>query len=475
MEVVHSRSTSVFPARNLVDQTGSQTGDCTEKRALVNGISLSHRLMAGIFALVVAPCILAGSRDSDVDDIAFEISTLAKSVSHDTFTEQTSPMPVFAKVESLSMTMGLLGAEIANMPRKIIGSGGGGEKSKSDAVVYANVDEISLSAQDDPLLLALYAAAATRKRILLESDTWSREQVQAVGDALFGVDAGHGQDSALMLAEWSGSEWKVRRSYDEIVASLGRVEPEAPDVGDAKAVGGTVTMSFADLAQAAYTTTSPVSGYKRYYQATDKVVSVFYKDTVFIQDGLTITNRSCVVSWRGSINPEDWYFNIVNFFQGWATLANPTFDAFNTSIVGKGYDDRFTNAGITVTSKLEALGCEDLTITGHSLGSAMAMYHAWRYSYTQANALFKKLNFVRGFNGPAVGNTAWENDYKARVVNLSRITATNKCRYGDPFNGLPAGFNQTCQGDWGVNVSGSTSFVNHEIKWWRQCQSLTSC
>lgn len=380
--------------------------------------------------------------------------------------------PIFATLEPISISIGETAREIIRLPRA-----DDADMHSPAMLVYANVDEIDLADSNDDLLLALRAAVSLNKRILLESGLWSREQVEAVARKILGENFVPHRNSALMLIERKGNDWEIRRSYDAIVASLGRTDFEQSSLSDEKALGGSYKMPLYDFMAATYNNATSVNGYT-VYRSTDKKVAVFIKDSSYTRPWppfTTVTTRRCKVGWRGTKMTDigDVWIDVWGQVTSWLALANPTFDVYNTNIVGQGYGYRFDNLGPWVNSMTTS--CDKIDITGHSLGGAMAFYHAWRWSYTQANGLFKKVDEVVGFNAPGVGNSVFTADFQSRVGNTAINTAAF-CRYGDPVNGLPNGFTQFCD-FYGDQIGfGSLGILeNHDADKWSQCRSSSSC
>ncbi|MBL8298452.1 MAG: hypothetical protein JNN30_08910 [Rhodanobacteraceae bacterium] len=377
---------------------------------------------------------------------------------------------IYAPLLTYSRSTGEFSREVGSFPRSSKAA------NSEEPVVYANVDEINLSNDNDDLLATLRAAAKLHKRILLESDFWSREQVEAVGRKLVGEQYLPHRNSALMLLEWSGSRWEVRRNYDAIVESLGRSNDGLTIASQDKALGGSTKMPLYDFMAATYSTATSVNGYSVTRSSDNKVVVFKKTERVILPWGDIETTNKCKVGWRGTKMTDvgDVWIDIWGQLSSWAALSNPTFDAYNVNIVGQGYTYRFDNLGPWVNT--QTANCDVIDITGHSLGGAMSIYHAWRWSYTQASAsgLFSKVDDLAAFNSPGVGNASFVRDFNSRVgPNIGGFSSF--CRNGDPVNGLPSGFVQQCS-FWGVQAhTGSSILKNHDANKWSQCQSLTSC
>jgi hypothetical protein len=357
------------------------------------------------------------------------------------------------KSEMLSLT-----AEVGDMAAEIMGSPpitpSQGDNFGKKTVIYANVDGVRFDDQKDDLLTALNAAVKLRRSILLESNNWDRAKVNKVGRSLFGLDLAHVADSAILLAEWNGSSWVIDRDFDEIQLKLGRRPINEPYHNILKS--GLSPSYYARFAKEAYESNWSVQGWSQVYRPSDNIYSIWQ------------TGGTCYLAWRGSDNLSDWIANIQNQSSAYSSLYDMVFDAPSTLYVrvGKAYHDRFGNVGSTIKSKFDGAGCSTISITGHSLGGAMAIYSAYRWYYTYKTGVFDKIGAVYAYNPARVGNSVFVTRFNDLVV--PNVVFKAYCRTGDPVKDLPVAFNQQCTNT-ATSVSGLTGLApQHNIDLWLQ-------
>lgn len=334
-----------------------------------------------------------------------------------------------------------------------------------DKMVYANIDEIDLQNPEDGLLRTLASAAQSRQRILLESNVWSSARVEQIGAQLFGSEAVPSVDSAILMAEWTGNKWRVTREIGDVANRMGRRFGAGDPVVTPKTLGGTYTAGqpLWKFANAAYQVGSAadITGWTRRAQSSDGVFTIWDSN---------IGSGTCVLGWRGSASAGDWIVNLKNQGNQWTTLKNVTWDVLNIAVVGQGYDDRFNNKASAIGTALRDNACNYIQITGHSLGGAMALFSAYRWSYTSKTEFFPMVEKVYAFNPARVGNSSYKSDFNARVVNRD-IRAY--CRTNDVVKDLPAnGFVSQCTYTGAAAGTITQELLNHDRANWTKCQSL---
>jgi len=118
------------------------------------------------------------------------------------------------------------------------------------------------------------------------------------------------------------------------------------------------------------------------------------------------------VDWRGTSSSD-----------GWATDLDAGRIALNWSSsscegceVEKGFNKGYLAVRPTLLENLKSYGCTDVTLTGHSLGAALATLSAWDLGST-----YNVLD-VYNFGSPRVGNKAFASAYNAKFTNHWRVT-----------------------------------------------------
>jgi len=102
--------------------------------------------------------------------------------------------------------------------------------------------------------------------------------------------------------------------------------------------------------------------------------------------------------------------------------------------VSRGFFNRYANQISDVNTEILRAGCEGVSITGHSLGGAVAQIHAYKRAGHRDQ--FKE---VVAYNSPAIGNIHMQTLMSNRMpfINDFRLY----CRVGDPFNSVPVDHN----------------------------------
>ncbi|XVF27521.1 hypothetical protein REPUB_Repub14bG0115000 [Reevesia pubescens] len=193
-----------------------------------------------------------------------------------------------------------------------------------------------------------------------------------------------------------------------------------------------------------------------FYAASDDVESAWFGYVAVSTDEgkLALGRRDILVAWRGTITDSEW-FNNVKFFQ---TSASQLFGAGNNAKVHSGFLSLYTGTSsksdynktsareqvLKAVRKLVNKYQEEeisITVTGHSLGAALATLNAMDIvanGYNKPTGNSNKSCMVTAFAyaGPRVGNHGLEEVFKTLGgdhLRLLRIT-----NFWDPVHHLPS-------------------------------------
>lgn len=146
------------------------------------------------------------------------------------------------------------------------------------------------------------------------------------------------------------------------------------------------------------------------------------------QESRRIGRRDIVVAWRGTVTPSEWYENMQRKLEPIGHMDSKVEHGFLSIYTSKSDSTRYnkSSASEQVMKELKTLvdfyktkGEESsLTITGHSLGGALALLNAY-----ESAANFPKIPIsVISFAAPRVGNIAFRDELYQMGVKILRIT-----------------------------------------------------
>ncbi|KAL2343417.1 hypothetical protein Fmac_004702 [Flemingia macrophylla] len=146
------------------------------------------------------------------------------------------------------------------------------------------------------------------------------------------------------------------------------------------------------------------------------------------QETRRIGRRNIVVAWRGTVAPCEWYEDFQSKLeplghggakveQGFLSIYKSKSDAtrYNKSSASEQVMNEVTNLVKGFREKGEQVS---LTITGHSLGGALALLNAYEVAATIVDLPVS----VISFGAPRVGNIAFKDELQQMGVKLLRVT-----------------------------------------------------
>lgn len=389
-------------------------------------------------------------RQVSLDESRRTVGSPVSSPARDAALAPSDRMPVV----SLSSTLGDVGFEIFDGKTRRYGLATL-PKGATDAVVYIDVDSVSLSEQRMKSVLKL--ANDVGWVVMAESGTWNVPRLHAFlakyypdvntkGLKNVAVRIGSAKGRAV-VTDLTPSEAAVEVGIDYANTSQGQAEFRNSFTTKAIAPGSV----YAWFANAAYSTNpgNRAVGNLNYIRVVNlDVLKVWssYSST---------TGYDCVVAWRGSNSTGDWLRNIESQF---GTVARvPGESTSNEARIGRGYADRLNN----YLQYVGQVNCgANFKVTGHSLGGGMAEAHA--YTLRRLN----RLPIMESYNPARVGNWAFRTNYMATLGTRSKVF----CRHGDPVWGVPAalyhvGSDSGCT-YWGARASWVNPVANHSMTLW---------
>ncbi|KAH0642030.1 hypothetical protein KY285_032892 [Solanum tuberosum] len=147
------------------------------------------------------------------------------------------------------------------------------------------------------------------------------------------------------------------------------------------------------------------------------------------EESRRIGRRDIVVAWRGTVTPSEWYENMQRKLESIGHMDSKVEHGFLSIYTSKCDSTRYnkSSASEQVMKELKTLvdfykteSAEQvsLTITGHSLGGALALLNAY-----ESAANFPKLPIsVISFAAPRVGNIAFRDELYQMGVKILRVT-----------------------------------------------------
>ncbi|MEZ4398939.1 MAG: hypothetical protein R3B06_02915 [Kofleriaceae bacterium] len=372
-------------------------------------------------------------------------------------------------------------------------------------LVYANVDQLGLGddAADDlraARLAALQAAKAQRTPMLFESNEWDVARLHQALALVFPEVNLADLGNVTVLAEWDAraGAWRLTdTTLAEMVDYLGDGDaatiaqkqvagqgPAQPAGADAvEAIGTQQANWLLPFAEAAYSnplTVTPSGAPAAYAGEYSRGWS---KDVVKIYRRTNSGSVSCVVTWQGTRPPTTWagFVEWLGDFSSVIQVRPFYLASYRSERVGAYWNTRLSNQRRDVNLATKALGCANVHITGHSLGGAMAQLHAHYYAfgYQDSGIPLSKLRTVVAWNPARVGNAEFKKTYRDDVIDAN-TTSKVFCRDGDPVRAVPTFLQHTGNGTNGCDVNGVNRnriqfWLNHNLPYWYQCASTTSC
>ncbi len=332
-------------------------------------------------------------------------------------------------------------------------------KDAADAIVYIDVDSLQWNAKKTRAALKL--AKDLNWVVVAESATWNVPRLHAFLATHFpGVDTKGlvntsvriGWDNRRAVAtDITPSEAAVEVGIDYLQTTEGqslaaRLWRDNSKMSTKAVAPGS---QFAWFANAAYDI-NPVDR----MHTDGKFYEVAFKNNVlkvWTHRPTGSTLKVCIVAWRGT-NPLSG--DLIRDLQLQFGTAKPFPGDMSGAKFGHGYIERYKNQ----IANVEALGCTNYRITGHSLGGGMAQVHAF--------GVRMKSPILEAYNPARAGNDVFQTIMRDSVVSgRSRIY----CRNGDavalvPTGLVSAGTNNGCT-YWGERVS-AFPLPNHAMNLW---------
>lgn len=351
-------------------------------------------------------------------------------------------------------------------------------------LAYANVDTLEIPGGAEELA-ALEAARARHIPILLESNEWDVARLHAALGALFPSSRVDELENVAVLATWddASASWRLSDTTPAEVADyLGnQAQVAAPEV---YATGSKQAHWLLPFAEAAYNAPQTVTASGGPTQFRGDYGLAWSKDVVKLYKRTNSGVVNCVIAWRGTTS----IFTASGFIE-WIedvssqVVKRPFYMGDGAGErVGRFWNLRLSNQRHVVNDATDYHGCENVHITGHSLGGAMAQIYAHYYVFGGNDSSHLPASLVRtvvAWNPARVGNETFKDSYRDRVLADDRVSWVY-CRNGDPVRGVPTSLKHTGGGTYGCDINGvKRAYIelwkNHSMDYWYQCESSTSC
>ncbi len=354
-------------------------------------------------------------------------------------------------VVSLTRTMGDIGFEIfdGQTPRYNFSTL---PKNVDNAIVYIDVDSIQWNTKK--MQAALDLARDLNWVVMAESGSWDVPRLHAFLATHYPrVNTKDLKNVAVRIAWDNGravatdlapTEAAVEVGIDYLQTTAAKALMENTMSTRAIAPGS----NYAWFANNAYqaTASSRQVGTRFYSVALNRDVVKVWRST---SNGTT----DCIVSWRGSATTGDWLTNIENQF---GTAVAVPGEPSNAARIGNGYASRLNSYRASVN----AVSCNNAySVTGHSLGGAMAEAYAFTIRTKRPN--------MEAYNPARVGNASFRTQLVS-ALGTSKVEVF--CRNGDPVWAVPVGLQHVGSNNgctyWGSQASWWNLVANHAMNLW---------
>ncbi len=325
----------------------------------------------------------------------------------------------------------------------------------SSALAYAEID--GLDFKDIEKIENIKFLVAIGTPLLLESDSWNVNQLHAAVEAIFpGTDTSKLHNTGVLIRKTQGNSVSVEDTDFTPTQLMAGIPVEktteythgwSESLSEATAIHWSVRFAA-----------------KAYDGApTDDLWTIEDNTNVYDIWRKKSDYKRCVVAWRGSSSYGDWIRDI----QSMTLKQVPRVPIDNTA--GSGFVDRLDNTDGNIRYDLKRLGCTLTTITGHSLGGAMAHVHTLQLMHDPDLSVYE----MRAYNAArAFGSTAY-NTFRNKLSDLSGGIGIY-CRSGDPVNPVPLGLYRGGVAKspyygctyWGAYKSIFNPISNHALNHW---------
>ena len=360
----------------------------------------------------------------------------------------------------------------------------GAEVPDGADLVYANVDTLQLEG-DVGERTALEVARARHLPILLESNEWDVTRLHAALGTLFPGSQVDQLQNVSVLAAWdpASASWRLTDTTpDQMAAFLGN--PGEAVTPGLYATGTKQAHWLLPFAEAAYNAPQTVTASGGPTQYRGDYGLAWSKDVVKLYKRTNSGVVNCVVAWRGTTSIFtrsgliEWIEDVSS-----QSIKRPFYMADSADErVGRFWNLRLSNQRHVVNDAVDYHECQNVHITGHSLGGAMAQIYAHYFVFGGTDSSHLPASLVRtvvAWNPARVGNDAFKNSYRNNVLADDRVSWVY-CRNGDPVRAVPTSLRHTGGGDHGCDINGVNRarvrfWKNHGLDYWYQCASTTSC
>jgi len=176
--------------------------------------------------------------------------------------------------------------------------------------------------------------------------------------------------------------------------------------------------------------------------------------------GTTIMGvKLCAIGIRGTNNISDW---ITNGQSQFLSSAMPYGGYSGDARIGYGWRERMNNIIFEIDEVLDQENCDDIYVTGHSLGGATTAAVAFALDHGGG----KDINAAIAFNPARVGNLAFRSEINSLIWQVELY-----CRHWDPVWDVPIGLRHFGNGQdgctyWGNAVTYINLAANHNMDLW---------
>ncbi len=378
----------------------------------------------------------------------------------------------------------VLSTKMGDVGREAVGMGLSVQRDRNlamapiDKMLYVDVDSIESAdyrAVFDIARSQLFHGTA----VVIETSEFNFDRMHAIVAAEFPMLKPSSIEDVAVLIQLEGGVIKAERVDASEMAMHAGVAFKDTTAGHYSSAASAASGDTAPHSKAAppssisYTLLYAAKAYESAPTSAD--YNLKYNGTyVDIWKKKTTPTGKCIVAWRGTVTTNLWdVYADLSSQLSWSTVKID--NAANLNLKGgKGFVNRLHAYDDTVAARMTDNLCTDITVTGHSLGGAIAQIHALQLYIS--DGWYYKLKTIVAWNSPRVVDeyTHWWYE------NLSAgYTYAINCRNHDWLvNPLPTGlYRMATQSSTpiggcthvGPGTYSASPTTNHDLsKWWTQ-------
>lgn len=151
-------------------------------------------------------------------------------------------------------------------------------------------------------------------------------------------------------------------------------------------------------------------------------------------NGSETNDTKCMISFRGSLNGANWYADFLLMLRPWPLNELAGAEWCKGCMAHYGFTEAYDELRTDVHRAIQELNCTRLTLTGHSLGGAIATIA----SFDLRAAMGYQVDATWTFGKPRIGNAEFVNNFEAAAMKQGVSPAMWRVvHYHDPIPRAP--------------------------------------